>query len=257
MEMALIVGISVAVVTLLALTIVVFMVGRLRRYERSQRKKHNAVQRLSSIHSVTDSGLGSGSSMSNIDFQELHLQNVLKCGRYGVVWKAKFRGEDVAVKIFQEAQRTAWSTEKDFLQDPSLAHDNIVQFIAADTKDISDSREHWLVMSYYECGNLSDYLKTSILSWNDMVSLSHCLVLAVAYLHSESNTNGVRKTSDAGVRKTSVAHRDIKSANILVQNGHSCVLADFGMAIRLREDISMKQLANSGQVSEACIYRSR
>ena len=244
MEMALIIGILVPVVTLLALAVVVFMVRRLRRYERSQRKKKNEVQRLNSIHSfVTDSGLGSGSSTCNIDFQELHLQSVLKCGRFGVVWKAKFRGEDVAVKIFQEAQRTTWSTEKDFLQDPSIAHDNIVQFIAADTKDIGDGREHWLVMTYYECGNLSDYLKASVLAWNDMVSLSQCLVSAVAYLHSESDTDGVRKTS--------VAHRDIKSANILVQNGHSCLLADFGMAIRLREDISMKELANTGQVSEA------
>lgn len=242
--MALIVGIAVPIVTLLALAVFLFMVSRLRRYDRSKLDQKNGRQRLNSIYSfVSDSGLGSGSSTCNIDFQELQLQNVLKCGRFGVVWKAKFRGEDVAVKIFQDADRTTWLTEKDYLQDPSLAHDHIVQFIAADTKEIGDGREYWLVMTYYERGNLSDFLKGSILTWNNMLSLGKCLVSAVAYLHSESDTDGVRKIS--------VAHRDIKSANVLVRSDHTCVLADFGMGIRLREDVRQKELASSGQVSEA------
>jgi len=55
--------------------------------------------------------------------------------------------------------------------------------------------------------------------------------------------------------KIPIAHRDIKSSNILVKdNCNSCVLADFGLSLKLDPQMSRDELSNAGkseQVSAA------
>lgn len=45
-----------------------------------------------------------------------------------------------------------------------------------------------------------------------------------------------------------MAHRDLKSSNIVVQSRTRCVLCDFGLALRLDESLTVDDFANSGQV---------
>lgn len=45
-----------------------------------------------------------------------------------------------------------------------------------------------------------------------------------------------------------VAHRDIKSSNIVVKNRTECALCDFGLALRLELSLTVDDYANSGQV---------
>lgn len=50
------------------------------------------------------------------------------------------------------------------------------------------------------------------------------------------------------VLQVPVAHRDLKSSNIVVQSRTKCVLCDFGLALRLDESLTVDDFANSGQV---------
>ena len=50
------------------------------------------------------------------------------------VWRGKWRGEDVAVKIFSSREERSWFREAEIYQTIMLRHENILGFIAADNK---------------------------------------------------------------------------------------------------------------------------
>lgn len=47
-------------------------------------------------------------------------------GRYGEVWKGKWRDENVAVKIFFTSEEASWYRETEIYQTAMLRHDNIL-----------------------------------------------------------------------------------------------------------------------------------
>jgi serine/threonine protein kinase len=68
-------------------------------------------------------------------------------------------------------------------------------------------------------------LKSNCVNWPQMIRLCYCLLEGLAYLHNENVDS--RKSC-------AVAHRDLKSKNILVKNGgYSCCIGDFGLALKL------------------------
>ena len=56
-------------------------------------------------------------------------------GRYGAVFLAIHNAEHVAVKKFYSKEEASWSREVTLYNSQSLAHDNILRFIAADNRD--------------------------------------------------------------------------------------------------------------------------
>ena len=55
------------------------------------------------------------------------------------------------------------------------------------------------------------------------IALAHSAASGISHLHTEI----------AGTRpKPAIAHRDIKSRNILVKRDLTCAIADFGLAVR-------------------------
>ncbi|TNN69602.1 TGF-beta receptor type-2 [Liparis tanakae] len=46
-----------------------------------------------------------------------------------------------------------------------------------------------------------------------------------------------------------VAHRDLKSSNIVMKSRTDCALCDFGLALRLDLSLTVDDYANTGQVS--------
>lgn len=65
------------------------------------------------------------------------LQESIGKGRFGEVWRGKWRGEDVAVKIFSSRDERSWFREAEIYQTIMLRHENILGFIAADNKGLS------------------------------------------------------------------------------------------------------------------------
>ncbi|XP_073768550.1 activin receptor type-1C isoform X3 [Danio rerio] len=151
------------------------------------------------------------------------LQETIGKGRFGEVWRGKWRGEDVAVKIFSSRDERSWFREAEIYQTIMLRHDNILGFIAADNKDNGSWTQLWLVSEYHEHGSLFDYLNRFTVSVEGMIVLALSIASGIAHLHMEIiGTQG----------KPAIAHRDIKSKNILVKKNGAAVIADLGLAVK-------------------------
>lgn len=51
-------------------------------------------------------------------------------GRYGEVWKGKYHGESVAVKIFLSRDESSWRRETEIYNTVLLRHENILGYYA-------------------------------------------------------------------------------------------------------------------------------
>lgn len=66
--------------------------------------------------------------------RQIQLIETIGKGRFGEVWRGRWRGENVAVKIFSSREERSWFREAEIYQTVMLRHDNILGFIAADNK---------------------------------------------------------------------------------------------------------------------------
>ncbi len=58
--------------------------------------------------------------------KQIHLVESVGKGRYGEVWRSKWRDENVAVKIFFTTEEASWFRETELYQTVLLRHDNIL-----------------------------------------------------------------------------------------------------------------------------------
>ncbi|XP_009332301.1 PREDICTED: activin receptor type-1C isoform X1 [Pygoscelis adeliae] len=177
------------------------------------------------IYDMTASGSGSGLPLlvQRTIARTIVLQEIVGKGRFGEVWRGKWCGEDVAVKIFSSRDERSWFREAEIYQTVMLRHENILGFIAADNKDNGTWTQLWLVSEYHEQGSLFDYLNRGTVTVEGMVKLALSVASGLAHLHMEIvGTQG----------KPAIAHRDLKSKNILVKRNESCAIADLGLAVK-------------------------
>uniref|UniRef100_A0A4W5NGM6 TGF-beta receptor type-1 n=1 Tax=Hucho hucho TaxID=62062 RepID=A0A4W5NGM6_9TELE len=177
------------------------------------------------IYDMTTSGSGSGLPLlvQRTIARTIILQESIGKGRFGEVWRGKWRDEEVAVKIFSSREERSWFREAEIYQTVMLRHENILGFIAADNKDNGTWTQLWLVSDYHEHGSLFDYLNRYTVTVEGMIKLSLSTASGLAHLHMEIvGTQG----------KPAIAHRDLKSKNILVKKSGTCCIADLGLAVR-------------------------
>ncbi|XP_073769541.1 bone morphogenetic protein receptor, type IBb isoform X2 [Danio rerio] len=148
-------------------------------------------------------------------------------GRYGEVWMGRWRGERVAVKVFFTTEEASWFRETEIYQTVLMRHENILGFIAADIKGTGSWTQLYLITDYHESGSLYDYLKSTTLDTRALLRLSYSAVSGLCHLHTEIfGTQG----------KPAIAHRDLKSKNILVKKNSTCCIADLGLAVKFISD---------------------
>ncbi|CAI4224499.1 unnamed protein product [Auanema sp. JU1783] len=177
---------------------------------------------------IDDSGSGSGQTTLNqrTVAQNLVIIEVIGRGRYGEVRKAMYRGNYVAVKTFYTTDEESWRNEKAVYQTQMLNHENILQYVAADICSENSITQMLLITDYHEHGSLSDYLRREeTLTVEEALRLAHSTICGIDHLH-----NGLHGTGN--LRKPEIAHRDIKSKNIIVKRKGVCCIADFGLAVR-------------------------
>lgn len=173
----------------------------------------------------TSSGSGSGQPYltQRSIAHDIELKEIVGRGYYGVVWRGVYKGEPVAVKIFHSMAEPSWEREAEIYQTTLLRHKNILGYIATDKRDDVTMTGYWLVTDYYPMGSLFDFLVTNSLTIPDAVRMAFSIANGLSHLHVEIfGTQG----------KPAIAHRDLKSKNILVKNDGTCCIADLGMAVR-------------------------
>jgi len=176
----------------------------------------------------TYSGSGAGNPMlvQRSIARQVSLAECVGKGRYGEVWRGLWRGENVAVKIFSSRDEKSWFRESEIYQTVMLRHENILGFIAADNKDDITWTQLWLVTDFHEHGSLFDYLSKHTVTPAKMIEMAMSIATGLTHLHLEiSGTQG----------KPAIAHRDLKSRNILVKKDLTCVIADLGLCVKLTD----------------------
>ncbi|BFZ20998.1 hypothetical protein BsWGS_24037 [Bradybaena similaris] len=147
-------------------------------------------------------------------------------GRFGEVWRGKWLDEDVAVKTFSSLDEISWKQETDIYNTGMLHHENILAYYASDTVGILSCTQNWLILQYHGNGSLYDYLQRSDIDTEEMLVLAHSIAAGLAHLHTEI------KEGTGKHEKPAIAHRDIKSKNILVKDNGQCCIGDLGHAIK-------------------------
>uniref|UniRef100_A0A8C5V2A3 receptor protein serine/threonine kinase n=1 Tax=Microcebus murinus TaxID=30608 RepID=A0A8C5V2A3_MICMU len=231
--------ISVTVCSLLLVLIILFCYFRYKRQETRPRYSIGLEQDETYIppgESLRDlieqsqsSGSGSGLPLlvQRTIAKQIQMVKQIGKGRYGEVWMGRWRGEKVAVKVFFTTEEASWFRETEIYQTVLMRHENILGFIAADIKGTGSWTQLYLITDYHENGSLYDYLKSTTLDSKSMLKLAYSSVSGLCHLHTEIfSTQG----------KPAIAHRDLKSKNILVKKNGTCCIADLGLAVKFISD---------------------
>uniref|UniRef100_A0A8C6ZSB7 receptor protein serine/threonine kinase n=1 Tax=Nothoprocta perdicaria TaxID=30464 RepID=A0A8C6ZSB7_NOTPE len=171
---------------------------------------------------TTGSGSGLPFLVQRTVARQIALVECVGKGRYGEVWRGVWHGESVAVKIFSSRDEQSWFRETEIYNTVLLRHDNILGFIASDMTSRNSSTQLWLITHYHEHGSLYDYLQRTALDSAACLALASSIICGLVHLHVEIfGTQG----------KPAIAHRDLKSRNILVKSNQQCCIADLGLAV--------------------------
>ncbi|XP_029130878.1 probable serine/threonine-protein kinase SIS8 isoform X5 [Cajanus cajan] len=167
----------------------------------------------------------------NIDFSELTVGTRVGIGFFGEVFRGIWNGTDVAIKVFLEQDLTAENME-DFCNEISilsrLRHPNVILFLGACTKPprLSMVTEYMELGSLYYLIHLSGQKKK--LNWRRRLRMLRDICKGLMCIH-----------------RMKVVHRDLKSANCLVNKHWTVKVCDFGLS-RIMTDTPMKDSSSAG-----------
>ncbi|KAM6111597.1 LOW QUALITY PROTEIN: mitogen-activated protein kinase kinase kinase kinase 1 [Phoenicopterus ruber ruber] len=137
-------------------------------------------------------------------------------GTYGEVYKARSKatGELAAIKVVKmEADDDRATLQQEILMVRSCQHPNIIAYFGS----YSWCNKLWICMELCGGGSLQDiYHVTGPLSESQIAYVCRETLEGLSYLHSQGKI-----------------HRDIKGANILINDSGEVKLADFGIAAQI------------------------
>ncbi|XP_074126442.1 activin receptor type-1-like isoform X1 [Sminthopsis crassicaudata] len=188
---------------------------------------------------TTGSGSGLPFLVQRTVARQIALVECVGKGRYGEVWRGLWHGESVAVKIFSSRDEQSWFRETEIYNTVLLRHDNVLGFIASDMTSRNSSTQLWLITHYHEHGSLYDFLQRQPLDRGLALRLAHSIACGLAHLHVEIfGTQG----------KPAIAHRDLKSRNVLVKSNLQCCIADLGLAVMHSQGSDSLDIGNNPRV---------
>ena len=191
-----------------------------------QQRKHASFGHLSTLD---DTGpVSPPTPTPTLLCRPVQLLEIKARGRFGAVWKGQLNKDMVAVKIFPLQDKQSWFAEQEIYNLPQMSHDNILKFLGVEKRGENLQMEFWLVSEFHERGSLCDFLKSNILTWEEMTRIAMSMARGLAHLHGEIPAN---KGAEV---KPAIAHRDFKSKNVLIKSDMTACIGDFGLALVFR-----------------------
>ncbi|KAM9332682.1 activin receptor type-2B [Pholidichthys leucotaenia] len=157
----------------------------------------------------------------------LQLLELKARGRFACVWKGQIIDQLVAVKIFPIQNKESWQNEREVFTTAGMRHQNLLRFIGAEKRGSGLEAELWIITEFHYRGSLCDFLKGNAVSWSELCHIGETMACGVAYLHED-----LPKLRGGGGGKPAIAHRDLKSKNILLRSDLTAVIGDLGLAVR-------------------------
>ncbi|CAN0878810.1 Serine/threonine-protein kinase STY46 [Linum grandiflorum] len=155
-----------------------------------------------------------GTDVWEIDLKQLKFENMVASGSYGNLYKGTYCSQEVAIKVLKP-ERVNTDMQKEFAQEVyimrKVRHKNVVQFIGACTKPPSLC----IVTEFMSGGSVYDYLHKhkGVFKLPSLLKVAIDVSKGMNYLHQNN-----------------IVHRDLKAANLLMDENDVVKVADFGVA---------------------------
>ncbi|GJX39244.1 probable LRR receptor-like serine/threonine-protein kinase [Tanacetum coccineum] len=212
-RVAIALGISLGCLVLLIAALGVLL------WKRSRKQK----QSILDINDLPEEGLMSLGNLRSFTFKELQYatdnfssKNILGAGGFGNVYKGKLGdGTLVAVKRLKDINGTAGESQfRTELELISLAvHRNLLRLVGYCATPV----ERLLVYPFMSNGSVASRLKGKpSLDWNARKRIAIGAARGLLYLHEQCDPK--------------IIHRDVKAANVLLDEFYEAVVGDFGLA---------------------------
>ncbi|XP_030498693.1 serine/threonine-protein kinase STY46 isoform X4 [Cannabis sativa] len=154
-----------------------------------------------------------GSEVRDLDLRLLKFEKKIATGSYSDLYKGTFYNQDVAIKVFR-TEHLNETIQREFAQEVDIMrkvqHKNVVKFIGASTKPPSLC----IITEFMSGGSLYDFLKQSgVLPLQFLLRVAIDVSNGMNYLHQNN-----------------IIHRDLKAANLLMDENGVVKVSDFGVA---------------------------
>ncbi|KAG2387189.1 hypothetical protein C9374_001521 [Naegleria lovaniensis] len=179
-----------------------------------------------------------------IPIEELELIEKIGSGGFGHVYKARWKQVTVAVKCVDsnssieesvDNQNEDDTFEKEVLLLNSLKHPNVIQFFGV----CMTERKKLMVMEYLGGGSLDKLvyelkIKKRRIRLRDKLQILFGVTNGLSYLHN--------------LKPKRIIHRDLKSANILLEENMQPKVCDFGLSKLIGNNNSTAMTTNLGSI---------
>ena len=172
----------------------------------------------------------SDSSEWEISEAQLNFHDKIASGAFGVLYRGHYCGQEVAIKVLKTGDKASQEeVHREFAQELNILrkvrHKNIVQLIGA----MTTPPRLCLVTEFMGGGSALQFLhKHAPLKQPQLLRLALGVALGMDYLH-----------------KVNVVHRDLKTANLLMDENEVVKVADFGVA-RVKSTDGSQMTAETG-----------
>ncbi|MED6194576.1 hypothetical protein PIB30_029846 [Stylosanthes scabra] len=196
--------------------------GLYEAMEKAVARSEGSWSRSSNSLSVVEKPLAAEAKCGDweIDKRLLKIGERIASGSCGDLYHGVYLGQDVAVKVMRSEQLND-ALEDEFAQEVTILkqvhHKNVVRFIGACTK----SPNLCIVTEYMPGGSLYDYLHKNhnVLELSPLLKFAIDVCKGMEYLH-----------------RNNIIHRDLKTANLLMDTDNVVKVADFGVARFLNQE---------------------